>query len=188
MIFNIHDFIKNYYGIYAIRNCLDERFYIGSTIDFYKRYNDHLRLLRKGTHANKHLQAFSNKYGIDKLSFELLFLCKNTCLVYNEKIWIDMLNPKFNMRKIIQRPYFEDVEKFNFENMRRKINEIDEKLKRQLEEHYIKYPRIPELNYKEEQDYYFGIPPFCLFPQVIETKKLSHWDSLIRKLRNENKK
>lgn len=171
MIFNIHNSIKDDSGIYAIRNCMDERFYIGSTVGFYKRYSDHLRLLKKRNHANKYLQSFSNKYGLDMLSFELMFLCKNTCLVFNEKLYIDTLKPQFNIRKIIQRPYFEDVEKYDIKAMRDAFDEADRRMQKQLDEYHKKYPPIQELTYRETKDYYFGIPPSCPFPREIIIKE-----------------
>lgn len=187
MIFRIGNDFKYYSGVYAIENLIDDRFYIGSTKCLFERFKDHLYYFKKQKHANKYMQAFVNKYGLETLSFELLFLCKNTCLTYNEKLWIDTLKPQFNIRKIIQRPYFDDVERFTLKEMRRQFDEVDIKLKNQLEEHYKKYPRIIELNYKEEKDFYFGIPPSCPFPREVETKKLNHWDKIIKEIRSENK-
>ncbi len=36
-------------------------------------------------------------------------------MVYNEKLWIDSLKPQFNIKKIVNRPYFPDELQFNKE-------------------------------------------------------------------------
>lgn len=132
MKYNIDTNISMRSGIYSITNSLDNRFYIGSTIDFWRRYCDHKHKLKKGSHANKYLQAFSNKYGIETLSFDLLFVCKNTCLCFNEKLWIDLLKPVFNIKPIIHRPYYEDEKIFSIDQMRKQVQGADHLLETRL--------------------------------------------------------
>ena len=56
-------------GIYCIRNKINGKFYIGSSINCYKRIKSHhFARLKAQTHTNPHLQASFNKYG--KLAFE----------------------------------------------------------------------------------------------------------------------
>jgi group I intron endonuclease len=129
MNFTIEDTLYNYSGIYSITTTIDNRFYIGSTVNFWRRYQDHRTKFRNGNHANGYMKAFVNKYGLDKFSFNLLYICKSTCLKYNEKLWIETLKPQFNIKKIIERPYFEDEKAFNWEKMRKQFEDIDEKLK-----------------------------------------------------------
>ncbi len=59
-------------GIYIIRNILDSRVYIGECKDFYKRYGRYKSSLMRNVHCNSKLQSFVNKYGIDKLEFDIL--------------------------------------------------------------------------------------------------------------------
>lgn len=59
-------------GIYIIRNTIDDRVYIGECTNFYKRYGRHLSQLCNNKHFNKKLQNFANKYGVDKLEFDIL--------------------------------------------------------------------------------------------------------------------
>lgn len=49
--------------IYKIINVVNNKFYVGSAVDFAKRKRRHVWRLRRGDHANKHLQAAWNKYG-----------------------------------------------------------------------------------------------------------------------------
>lgn len=113
MLFNIPDNMWYNSGIYSITNSIDSRFYIGSTICFRRRFLDHRSSFKKKKHANPYLQSFVNKYGLETISFNILYPCKNTCLVYNEKLWIENLKPQFNIKKIINRPYFADELAFN---------------------------------------------------------------------------
>lgn len=50
-------------GVYEIRNTLNNKRYIGSSINIYRRWRDHKRMLNLSVHPNKHLQSAWNKYG-----------------------------------------------------------------------------------------------------------------------------
>jgi group I intron endonuclease len=56
-------------GIYNIINLIDHKKYLGSTIIFNKRFNEHKRALNKGVHHNAHLQSAYNKYGKENFVF-----------------------------------------------------------------------------------------------------------------------
>jgi group I intron endonuclease len=58
--------------IYKIRNVVNQKFYVGSAVDTRTRFRQHRRLLKKGTHHCKHLQAAWNKYGEDVFKFEVV--------------------------------------------------------------------------------------------------------------------
>ena len=49
-------------GIYVISNCLNRKFYIGSSKDIDKRIMQHISRLIKGSHRNGHLQKAFDKY------------------------------------------------------------------------------------------------------------------------------
>lgn len=59
-------------GIYAIVNKVSNKTYIGSSINIEKRWNTHLRNLRKNTHHNKFLQRAFNKYGEINFGFSYI--------------------------------------------------------------------------------------------------------------------
>jgi len=51
-------------GLYKIVNTVNGHWYVGSTsMGFAKRFRNHREKLRKGNHANPHLQNAYNKYG-----------------------------------------------------------------------------------------------------------------------------
>jgi len=58
--------------IYKIRNVVNGKFYVGSAKDTRVRFRQHRKLLRKGTHHCKHLQAAWSKYGEDVFKFEVV--------------------------------------------------------------------------------------------------------------------
>lgn len=75
-------------GIYSITAPSGKR-YIGSSINVARRWREHLRRLRLGTHRNPALQASFNKYGESQLTFALLELCDSSELIRREQVYID---------------------------------------------------------------------------------------------------
>lgn len=49
-------------GVYQIYNPINNKRYIGSSINVERRLKEHLRNLKKNTHCNVHLQSAYNKY------------------------------------------------------------------------------------------------------------------------------
>ncbi len=75
--------------IYKIRNVVNSKFYVGSAIDTRTRFRQHRRLLRKGTHHSKHLQASWNKYGEDAFKFEVVeYVGSRDRLEAAEDVWL----------------------------------------------------------------------------------------------------
>ena len=88
-------------GIYKIANKVTGDLYIGSTVNFQKRFSSHRRNLEKQKHSNIILQNVFNKYGHVNLVFEIIEFIKNkNSLITREQHYIDILNPKYNIRKI----------------------------------------------------------------------------------------
>jgi group I intron endonuclease len=75
--------------IYIIKNKVNNKFYIGSSINFSVRKNQHLHHLKKRTHHNPYLQNFVNKYGINKIYFEIIERCNDKNLIEREQFYID---------------------------------------------------------------------------------------------------
>ena len=81
----------NNFGIYKILNKLNNKSYIGSTSEsFRKRWNLHKHHLVNGKHKNSHLQYAWNKYGSDNFEFIILEECNDKNKVLErEQYWID---------------------------------------------------------------------------------------------------
>lgn len=87
-------------GIYCIKNTIDSRIYIGSAQKLNYRLWNHRHKLVKNIHANKHLQNFVNKYGIEVLYGEILERVEIENLIVREQYYIDTLKPEFNILQI----------------------------------------------------------------------------------------
>jgi len=59
--------------VYAIRTQFSNRVYVGSTVDYERHMQEHVKLLRRGNHHSFKLQAAFDKYG--EKSFEFI-LCR----------------------------------------------------------------------------------------------------------------
>lgn len=66
------------YGIYGIRNKVNNKMYVGKTLqNFGDRWDCHRAQLRGGYHDNPHLQNAWNKYGENNFEFIILIDCNN---------------------------------------------------------------------------------------------------------------
>lgn len=79
-------------GVYAVRNNLENKVYVGSTRSLAKRRRKHWNELASGTHANKRLQQAWELCGASAFVFEVLEPAEDhTRLIVLEQIWIDRL-------------------------------------------------------------------------------------------------
>ena len=74
-------------GIYYIKNIINNKLYIGQSIDVYSRLSRHKTDLRGGRDS-KHLQMAYNKYGEDNFEFKMLMECPREKLDFWEKHYI----------------------------------------------------------------------------------------------------
>lgn len=77
-------------GIYLIKNIINNKIYIGSTINFNTRQYLHFRDLEKNQHCNKYLQRAYKKYGKESFLFEVIEEIKDQLLlITREQYWMD---------------------------------------------------------------------------------------------------
>ena len=62
-------------GVYKITCLSNGKFYIGSSKNIFKRWDNHRWSLRHNKHNNKYLQNAWNKYGENDFIFEILEFC-----------------------------------------------------------------------------------------------------------------
>jgi group I intron endonuclease len=87
-------------GVYEILNKANGKCYVGSTANsFYKRWRDHRKNLRRGTHTSTAMQNAYNKYGEDNLEFKIIEICDRTKCIEREQFYFDTLNPEYNICK-----------------------------------------------------------------------------------------
>lgn len=76
-------------GIYKIINAVNNKFYVGSAVNFEKRKTRHIWRLRRGDHVNKHLQSAWNKYGESSFVFVLIQeVPESEDLLAAENVWL----------------------------------------------------------------------------------------------------
>lgn len=80
-------------GIYKL--IIENKIYIGSSVNLEQRLKTHKRQLLSGTHGNNKLQNAYNKY--KNFDFELVEFVERDKLQQREQYWIDLLNPYYNL-------------------------------------------------------------------------------------------
>lgn len=84
---------EKYSGVYRIRNIINKKIYIGSSIDVFYRWKEHLFYLRNNKHKSPHLQSAFNKYGIENFIFEVIMFCSKDKLLFFEQKCLDVYKP-----------------------------------------------------------------------------------------------
>jgi group I intron endonuclease len=76
-------------GIYLIRNTINGKVYVGSSISMFARWKYHIYLLNSGKHPNRHLQSAWMKTGKDFFEFMIIECCSDESLIVREKVWVE---------------------------------------------------------------------------------------------------
>ena len=80
--------MKKQIGIYYIK--CHGKYYVGQSIDIYKRWIKHVSDLNHNRHCNKHLQYAWNKYTSNSFEFKIIKICKEKYLNRFEKLYIKL--------------------------------------------------------------------------------------------------
>jgi len=76
-------------GIYQVKCLINNKIYVGSSIDVETRWKQHVWSLNSKTHPNAHLQGSWNEYGKDAFKFSLLEeVNEENILFIRERHWI----------------------------------------------------------------------------------------------------
>ena len=89
-------------GIYKIENKITKDFYIGSSNNIEKRFYFHKWSLKNKNHHSIVLQRAFNKYGEENFEFIILEKCSKEELISKEQVYLDTLNPIYNINKIAE--------------------------------------------------------------------------------------
>lgn len=87
-------------GIYEIKNKINNKIYIGSSININYRIKRHFKDLEKGTHHSRFLQRSYDKYGSEAFSFRTVELAPKEKLLSVEQSYLDKLKPSYNNSKV----------------------------------------------------------------------------------------
>lgn len=80
-------------GVYKIINIANNKFYIGSSNNIYKRWNEHKNDFNKGSHHSIYLQRAWDKYGEKNFKFKIIEKCTADNQFKREQYFIDYLKP-----------------------------------------------------------------------------------------------
>jgi group I intron endonuclease len=86
-------------GIYKIINTYNGNYYVGSSKDIDRRWNEHLKKLKSGNHQNILLQRAWNKYGENNFKFKVIENCDLNVLLERENFYLSK-NPKYNIARV----------------------------------------------------------------------------------------
>lgn len=89
-------------GVYEIRNLVNNKHYIGSSIDLQVRSREHINKLKTNKHDNPKLQNAFNKYG-DIFAMVILEECSKDVVLAREQHYIDTTKPWYNILRIAGR-------------------------------------------------------------------------------------
>lgn len=78
----------NKYVIYKIECLVNGRVYIGQSKNWKKRWNEHKRRLRDGTHHSQRFQRAWDKYGEENFKHSIIEECNETNVDERESYWI----------------------------------------------------------------------------------------------------
>ncbi len=88
-------------GIYMIRNVINDKRYIGSAMNFRKRWSAHLSELGANEdHHNIHLQRAWNKYGEDAFEFLVIDKIPIGMLIIREQLHMNLYPDSYNICKV----------------------------------------------------------------------------------------
>ena len=88
-------------GIYILK--FKNIVYVWSSINLYRRLNDHFNHLRRNCHRNKHLQNYYNKYTDSMFDWEIIEFCEIPLLKEKEDFYIEKFD-SFNKGEVVYVP------------------------------------------------------------------------------------
>jgi predicted GIY-YIG superfamily endonuclease len=84
-------------GIYCITNIVNNKIYIGSSVNIYHRLKRHCSELKRSIHANKYLQNSYLKHGSSNFNVSIIEETTIENLQKLEQYYIDVLKPDYNI-------------------------------------------------------------------------------------------
>jgi len=84
---------KGLMGIYKVVNLINNKLYVGSSIDLYRRMKEHIGSLKNNKHFNYHLQNSWNKHGQEFFVFKIIeYINDKKLLTKREQHWMEIYN------------------------------------------------------------------------------------------------
>lgn len=176
--------LKNISGVYVITSKINNKKYIGESVNLLDRLNTHLCTLYANTHYNTYLQNTFNKYGPDNIIVDVIELCSDFETKRREHHWVHILqtydykygfNQNLTDPEGLGRPSEETKLKMSISQKKRPP--VTEKTKKKLREANLGKKHTQEFkdNCRKRQ---IAKVPFMLgrkhSPETLEKLKISH--------------
>jgi len=88
-------------GIYMLTNKITKNIYIGQSIDISNRFKNYFNLSYLKSSNSHIISRALIKYGYANFSLTILEYCEKSDLLIKEQYYLDKLNPKYNIKKIV---------------------------------------------------------------------------------------
>lgn len=88
-------------GVYRLQNIMTGNFYIGSTVDLYKRHARHRYVLKNRIKENIRILKDCQKYGEKSFIFGVIEYCEKEKLLEREQHYFETLMPYYNVWKSV---------------------------------------------------------------------------------------
>lgn len=86
-------------GVYMIRNRINKKVYVGSSVQIAERWRQHRRSLKAGRHHSPALQNAWNVYGAEAFEFFVIAYCTPDKLRREEQFWLTHHTAQYNSVK-----------------------------------------------------------------------------------------
>lgn len=149
-------------GIYSIRNVVNGKRLIGSSININRRWGEHKYACCRNIHANDHFQKAWNKYGSNNFEFTILELCSQEMLTLREDAHIAYYNT------------LDESCGYNMQTANSVVHSESTRLKisNKLKQYCVAHPRCPMLGKKHTEETKRKISAKALGRKVsVETKR-----------------
>lgn len=174
-------------GIYKITNKINNKCYIGKSIDIYNRWYDHKRAADTSSNDtyNRPLYQAFRKYGIEAFSFEILEECSEQMLSTQELFWISTFNCTWpNGYNIADTDWYNSFNKLTDDLVRLILNDLlnsELSIKAIASKYKVAYNLISDLNRGRILKYKFSEFKFPIISndEIVKRNILeNHSDSL----------
>jgi group I intron endonuclease len=89
-------------GVYKITNLVNNKCYVGSSIDVIGRWSQHISTLEVNKHHSIKLQRSYNKHGKNNFNYEIIEECDTELLLIREQYYIDLFDSYKNGYNSVQ--------------------------------------------------------------------------------------
>lgn len=161
--------------IYCIRNKINSKCYVGSTINPDKRRNEHFNWLRKNKHHSAHLQRAFNKYGEENFEFLILEnVIESENIITREQYWIDNSSSEYNVCPVAGNCAGRIVT----EETRKKISYYNSNLKTYSEETRLKISESKKGIKRDTSNWNWKYVPLKVYEYNKDGEFIKEWNSV----------